>query len=137
MFVAVVMGVSACQFTPNEIARITSPDATLDVVLSEADCGAACPFIYHLSIVPRGKPPLKVPKHDLFTATHLTALTIRWLGPRVLEIAYSTGDISYIAEAWEPQGQNSSNSRVTLRLLQRPPTAAQADTIGLCPDACQ
>jgi hypothetical protein len=117
----IVVALAGCfgglEINPKEEARVTSPDSLVDAVLSEANCGAACPFIYHVSIVPRGDPPAGVPKYDLFTADYVSGLRLQWAEPRVLEIVYDSARIHYFTNHWSSEDVENYDYVVELRLV--------------------
>ncbi len=89
----------ACGKAPmQELARITSPDGVVDVVLVETSVGATVATPSEVYVVPKGS---KVNGAPLLRADHMEHLNVRWKQPRLLEVSYSKGRIFSFTNFWE------------------------------------
>lgn len=91
-----------------EVARVTSPDGTVDAVLENAECGAPCPSEYSVSVVPReGRVPTD-PAQYVFQADEIVSPQIRWKQPHLLEIAYDRAFIDSFRNMAYPLGKSGN-----------------------------
>jgi hypothetical protein len=112
---------SACSVERKEVRRIRSPDGRVDAVLVRTNAGATTPFGWDVYVVPAGEHPSK--KDENFAADELTpdSLSIRWLRPKVLEIAYDHARIYHFSSFWESPKVDNYGYVVELRLRRTGP----------------
>jgi hypothetical protein len=92
--VFVMLAFAACfsGVSRDEVARVTSPDGTVDAVLVEVNGGATTSFGYQVFLVPRGgkrSDPSEVA--DLYEATrnaHAYGADLRWRSANELVVEY-------------------------------------------------
>jgi hypothetical protein len=103
-----------------EIARVTSPDGTVDAVLWVDGCGAMCSDTYLVSVVPRGAKVPTAIEHYAFSADDMTDGRIRWRQSHLLEISYRRALINQFRNLSypfaKPGNLESWNYKVELRL---------------------
>jgi hypothetical protein len=72
-----------------EVARVTSPDGTVDAVMVVLGCGPTCSDTYLATVVPKGaKAPVEIQQFN-FSADDLTDAHLQWQQPHLVEIAYN------------------------------------------------
>jgi len=105
----------------DEWQRLRSPDGRVDaVVLSSGGGGALGSDVFWVTLVPAGT-RVTGKENDVFNAMHVNPLNIRWLEPRVVEIAYGHAVISGFVNHWsDPRVSGTLQAPVEIRL--RAPT---------------
>ena len=107
-----------------EWKRVRSPDGRVDaVVLSSGGGGALGSDVFWVTLVPAGT-GVTGKENDVFNAMHVNPLNIRWLEPRVVEIAYGHAVISGFVNHWSDSrvsGTLEAPVEIRLRALTTPP----------------
>jgi len=68
-----------------EIARVTSPDGTVDAVMIVLGCGPTCSDTYLAIVIPKGaKAPVDIQQFNFSADTQM-----QWKQPHLLEVAYN------------------------------------------------
>jgi hypothetical protein len=103
-----------------EVARVASPDGTVDAVIVGSGCGPLCSDTYQVTVVPKGaKAPTSVEQYA-FSADDMVDAELRWKQPHLLEIEYKKArinDFRNVAYPFAKFGdQESWKYRVELRL---------------------
>jgi hypothetical protein len=97
-----------------EIERITSPDSLVDAVLIGRNGGATTSYSYTLYLVPSGKEPIK--NREVFRANHTTGLSIHWINPTNLEIAFDESQIFHFTNFWSSNEFDNPFYIINIRL---------------------
>jgi hypothetical protein len=104
-----------CGTDYKEISRIPSPDARVDAILVQtAGGGATVGFGYNVFVAPRGQSPGR--GEERLVADHSKNLTLRWQGPRKLDIVYDEARIFKFSNFWHSKEVDDFNYVVELRL---------------------
>lgn len=85
-----------------EVARVTSPDRSIDAVLVETNGGATTSFGYRVHLVPAGEAADSRQAAFLYDATRSACaygVNLRWLGPNRLLVEYQRADRADAANA--------------------------------------
>ena len=103
-----------------EVARVLSPDQTVDAVIVGSGCGALCSDTYFVTVVPRRrKPPMDIERFA-FSADDMADAQLHWQQPHLLEIRYSKALITNFRNVVYPFAifgdQGSWDYQVELRL---------------------
>jgi len=72
-----------------EVSRVTSPDAVVDAVVIEKNCGAPCSINHAVFVVPKGE---KVPQDSdqaVFSADDISGDKLVWKESHLLEVSYT------------------------------------------------
>lgn len=88
-----------------EVARVSSPDGTLDAVTERVNCGAPCSATYTVSVVPKGSVAEKNPTLQIFLADDVVNPQVRWREPNLVDIAYDKAFIHSFRNVVYPFGQ--------------------------------
>lgn len=90
-----------------EVARVASPDGTVDAVMVVTDCGAPCSFDYAVYVVPKGNeaPARDAVGLDVFSAENIVDGRLVWKQPHLLEISYSRALIDGFRNLAHPFGK--------------------------------
>jgi hypothetical protein len=91
-----------------ELTRITSPEKTLDAVLTRSSAGAMDSFHYNVYLV---TPGVEVNDNSsyVFSATRATNLNISWNGNRSLLIEYDETRIDFFTNYYYPYIQTKGD----------------------------
>jgi hypothetical protein len=89
----------------SEIARVTSPDGTVDAVMELTECGAPCSSGYAVTIVPKGNAALRDPVQQVFIADDMVNAQIRWQEAHLLVISYDKAFIDDFRNVAYPFGR--------------------------------
>ena len=87
-----------------EIARITSPDGSVDAVMVNSDCGALCATITFVTVVAKGKKAPDDPGQYVFSADDTVNPRLLWKQSHLLEIAYDKAFINSFRNGCYPFG---------------------------------
>jgi hypothetical protein len=121
---AVVLPSFAGSWEYKEVKRIKSPESELEAVLLTGDAGATTANTTFLFLVPAGSrlDPKKEAEDNLnksvFTADHLSDLTVVWRNPRLVEIGYKEARIHHFQNVWS----HRDIDRYAVELRLAPPT---------------
>jgi hypothetical protein len=103
-----------------EVARVASPDGTVDAVMVGSGCGPLCADTYLVTVVPKGsKVPTDVERYA-FSGDDMVDAQLHWKQPNLLEIAYKKARINDFRNVSYPFAkfgdQESWKYKVELRL---------------------
>lgn len=101
--------------TIEELARISSPDSTVDAVLLRKNFHATVPFIYEAYIV-KANNKAGDEKDLILKSDHMNNIQLKWKEPRFLEISYSSGRIWHFQNFWQSKEVENFNYLVETRL---------------------
>ena len=93
--------------TRKEVVRASSPDGTVDAIMTVADCGVPCSFAYAVYVVPKGQAapePKALPK-EVFSAENLVEGKLVWTQSRLLQISYKKALIDDFRNVAYPFGK--------------------------------
>ena len=117
-----------------EIARVTSPDGTVDAVSVESNCGVPCSLEYHLSIVPKGAPAPGKAEDEVLYAENAVNPRVKWKDRRLLEFGYDKARIEYFRNIAYPflhsEDKAAADYMVEIRLAPSSPTFSYLDRNG-------
>jgi len=88
-----------------EMARITSPDGTVDAVAERIDCGAPCSSGYAVSVVPKGTAAPSDSAQWVFLAEDTVNARVQWKQPHLLDIGYDKALIHNFHNVAYPLGR--------------------------------
>lgn len=77
-----------------EVARVASPDGTVDAVMMGSGCGPLCADTYLVTVVPKGAKAPTDNERYAFSADDMVDAQLHWKQPHLLEIAYKKARIN-------------------------------------------
>lgn len=109
----------------SEVARVTSPDGSVDAVAERIECGAPCSFAYAVGVVPKGAPAPKDPGQQIFLAEDTVNAQVRWAEPHLLDIVYDKAFIHNFRNVAYPLGVsgNTESWRYVVEIRLSPSSA--------------
>ncbi len=97
---SVVRDINDYYFPTQEIARVTSPDGKVDVVIVEQGGDATVSFSYDVYLVSKSA-PIPERNNSVFKADKAQqGIRVRWLADRLLRIEYVKANIRHFTNFW-------------------------------------
>jgi hypothetical protein len=109
--ILLIFAVAGCSPCSNDVrSHLVSPDGTLEAFVFERSCGVTTPFGTQVSVEPAGD-ALPNSEGNVFQIIRPDSLagqpggglgvTVRWLGPRQLEVSYDTrAEVRWAVVKW-------------------------------------
>jgi hypothetical protein len=120
---ALILLATGCDYTLagkweyKEVARLASPDAKVEAVLTQGSAGATTSTVTSLYLVPKGG---RIGKEDrkksVFDADHLKDFQIVWRESKLLEVQYSEARIANFRNFWHANEVDNFRYVVEIRL---------------------
>ena len=108
-------------FGHEELARVSSPDETVDAVLvRDNGFGATVGYIYALYLEPGNDRLLDDEGTFVLVADHLDeyGMQLTWQGDHVLQVRYESAGIRDFKKEWTSEGIGTGTSRVRVELIR-------------------
>lgn len=105
---AIDKGVSPDQ--RSQVARVTSPDGTVDAILESHNCGVSCGLDYSVIVVPRGANAPTNATASVFLADDVVKPQIEWKQTHLLEIAYDRALVEDFRSVAYPLAKSSDQA---------------------------
>jgi len=100
-----------------EVARVASPDAKIEAVLTEGSAGATTSTVTSLYLVPKGGVVRKEDREkSVFDADHLKDFQIAWRESKLLDVQYSEARIMNFRNYWQANEVDNFRYVVEIRL---------------------
>jgi hypothetical protein len=119
--VFLVFHACASTFGYKEVARVGSPDGTVDaVLLRDGRFGATVGYIYALYIVPSDDRIFGDEDKYVLGADHLDeyGMQLTWQGAHVLQVRYESAGIRGFKQEWASEGVGTGTHRVRVDLIR-------------------
>ena len=109
-----------------EISRVTSPDAVVDAVMIENNCGAPCSINHSVFIVPKGQNVRQDSSQAVFSADDISGDKLVWKQSHLLEVAYGRAFVFQFRNVAYPLNTPTNDHtpvyRVEIRLAPTSPS---------------
>jgi hypothetical protein len=108
-------------FGHEELARVSSPDESVDAVLVRYNgIGATVGYIYALHLEPGNDRLLDDEGTFVLAADHLDeyGMQLTWQGDHVLQVRYESAAIHDFKKEWTSEGIGTGTSRVRVDLIR-------------------